>query len=142
MADNPLRTTEDMWGLPDGGILLPTLACAPRVGDLMESIISFVTQKDVTQEIGLKVRCVSGPMSEINERTNPEIRPWFRAPKHSNAIKRIFLLETAAPRDPYVSEQGGANGARKLMPVSVPGLIHMAVRFAKFLAIYLSLFAG
>ena len=80
-----------MWeDLLKGRAMLYTQRCERLVGPLMESRLALVTQKDVTKDEGVKVRYISDPRVEINERIDPKTHPRVRVPRHANVIRRVL----------------------------------------------------
>ena len=72
--------------------------CDHLAGPLADSMLSFVTQEDATNEDGVKIRYISDPMVEIDERIGPKTRHRLRVPKHANAIRRVLYWEGRYPR--------------------------------------------
>ena len=143
IMDNPERTCEDLWGgLVKRRVMLFSKECDHLVGPLMESRLAFVTQKDVTQKEGVKVRYISDPRVEINERIDPWNHPKVRVPKHANVIRRIMYWKRRYPTIPVLLSKRNVEGAFKLFPVSVRGLTHMGLQFSNFMVLYLSLYFG
>ena len=143
VRDNTDRTANDMWeDLVKGRVMLFTKVCEHRVGPLMESRLAFATQKDVTKEAGVKVRYISDPRVEINERIEPKHHPRVRAPKHGNVARRILYWERRYPTIPALLCKRDVKGAFKLRPVSIVGLAHMGLQFANYMILYPSLYFG
>ena len=143
VRDNPIRTAQDLWGdVVKGRILLFTHACEHTLGPLMESRLAFVTQKDITKPEGQKVRYISDPRVEINERCEPKLHPRVRVPQHGHVIRRVLYRKRRYPAIPVLLCKRDVKGAFKLLPVSIVGLAHMGVRFAEYMIVYLSLFFG
>merc|ERR1712112_649847 len=88
--------------LVKGRIMLFSERCEHLVGDLMESRLAFVTQKDVTKKDGVKVRYISDPRVEINERIDPATHPRVRVPKHANVIRRVLYWKRRYPTIPVL----------------------------------------
>ena len=122
--------------------MLFTKECEGLVGPLMESSLAFVTQKDVTKETGVKVRYISDPWVEINERIEPKHHPRVRVPKHGNVIRMILYWKRRYPTIPILLCKRDVKGAFKLLPVSIVGLAHMGIQFANYTILYLSLYFG
>ena len=77
VADNPKRTACDMWGdLVKGGIMLFSKNCDRLVGPRMESRLSFVTQKDAAEELGVEVRYISDSSGKLTNASIPVRIPW------------------------------------------------------------------
>ena len=141
VMDNPTRTSRDLWeDLVKGRIMLFTQKRQHLVGPLMESQLEFATQQDVTKKDGVKVRYISDPRIEINERIDPATHPRVRVPKHANVIRMILYWKRRYPTIPALLCKRDAKGAFKLMPVSIRGLTHMGVQFSNYLILYLPLF--
>ena len=143
VQDNPSREAEDMWeDLMKGRLMLYTKRREHLVAPLMESRMAFVTQKDVAKPEGVKVRYISDPMIEINERIDPKTHPRVRVPKHANVIGRIFYWKRRYPTIPVLLCKRDVEGAFKLLPSAVCALPHVGVRFAQYMIMYLSLYFG
>ena len=100
----------------------------------MEPRLSFVTQKDVTDEQGCKVRYISDSMIEINGRID------HRA--HANAIRRMIYWKRRNHTIPVILCKRGVKGAFKLSHVAIRGLPRVGLQFANFMVVYLSLYFG
>ena len=122
--------------------MLFTKECEGLVGPLMESSLAFVTQKDVTKETGVKVRYISDPWVEINERIEPKHHPRVRAPQHGNVIRMILYWKRRYPTIPILLCKRDVKGAFKLLPASIAGLAHMGLQFANYTILYLRLYFG
>ena len=143
VADNPRRTTEEFWGdLPNGSIPICTTDSEGLAGELMGPTLASVTQKDVAKESGAQVRYISDPMVAINGRIDPRNRASMRAPRHTNAIRRILYWKRRYRATPAVLCKRDVKGAFELTPVSIRGLPHMVVRYSKYVVIYRPLFCG
>ena len=111
VADNPLRTAADLWDdIVKGRLMIFTLSSEHLVGELMESRLAFVAQKDVAKADGVKVRYISDPMGEINERIYPRTRPWVRVPRHANVIRRSLHWKRRYPTIPVLLCKRDAKG--------------------------------
>ena len=86
---NPERARNDVWGdLVKGRIMLFSKKREHLAGPMMGSRLTFVTQKNVAKENGVKVRYISDTMIDVNERIDPETHHKLRVPEHADAIRR------------------------------------------------------
>ena len=108
----------------------------------MESRLAFATQKDVTKESGVKVRYISDPRVEIDERIGPTTHHRVRVPRHANLIIRVLYWKRRYPTLPVLLCKRDFKGAFKLLPIAIRGLTHMGIQFSEYMILYVSLYFG
>ena len=136
--DAPCRIRGGIWRQGDFRFSLATVKGS--WGHLVDSRLASVTQKDVTDEYGVKVRYMSDPGNEIDERINPKNHHWALGPRHANAIRLILYWKRRYAPIPILLCERDVKEASKLIPAACLGLNHMGVRFANYIIIYRSLF--
>ena len=143
VADSPERTAGDLWeDLVKGRLMVFTVRAEPITGDLMESRLAYVSQKDVTNPDSVKVRYISDPRLEINSRIDTERHPRCIVPKHQNVARRVLYWQRRYPGIDILLCKRDVKGAFKLLPVAIAGLTHMGCRFASYIVTYLAMFFG
>lgn len=69
----------------------------PYTENLMESRLSYVSQKDATSPEQTKVRYISDPRVEINPRIDTDRHPRCVAPRHQNVARRVLYRQRRYP---------------------------------------------
>ena len=141
--DDVNATASSLWeDVLKGRMFVITSDSEPYLGNLMESKLAAVVQKDVCNPSMNKVRYISDPRLEVNERMCKLRHPKCVAPRHANVARRILFWQRRYPGVPVMISKRDVKGAFKLIPVSVKGLCYMGCRVANFVCVYLSLFFG
>ena len=110
--------------------------------NLMESKLAYVSQKDVTNPESTKVRYISDPGNEINERIKNDHHPQCVILRRLNVARMVLYWKRRYPSVPILICKRGAKGAFELIPLSIRGMAYMGCRFASFIVMYLALFFG
>ena len=140
--DNPEATAAELWeDLVKGRLMIFTDRSEPFAGDLMGSKLAYVLQKDATNPDVVKVRYISDPRNEVNDRLENDRRPQCIIPRHQNVARRAMYWKRRYPAIPILISKRDFKGSFKLIPVSVRGLAYMGCRFAKYVAMYLAIFS-
>ena len=101
--DNPIETAAELWGdVLKGRLFLFTQRSDPFAGNLMESKLAYVTQRDVTNPDQVKTRYISDPRSEANERIDNDRNPPCVIPRHQNVARRILYWKRRNPSIPIL----------------------------------------
>ena len=141
--DNPEATAAEFWeDVTKGRLMIFTETSEPYTGDLMESKLAYVLQKDATNPDTFKTRYISDPRNEVNDRLANERHPQRIIPRHQNVARRALYWKRRYPTIPILISKRDVKGAFKLVPVSVRGLAYMGCRFAHFVGMYLAMFFG
>ena len=127
--DDVNATASALWeDVLEGRMFSITVDSDPYMGNLMESKLAAVVQKDVANPLKNKVRYISDPMLEVNERMCKFRHPKCVVPRHANVARRILFWHRRYPGVPVVISKRDAKGAFKLIPVSIKGLLYMGCR--------------
>ena len=90
--------------------------------------------KNVTKPENAKVRYISDPRNEVNERIDNERHPQRIIHRHKNVARRAIYWKRRYPTNPILICKLDVQGAFKLIPVSIRGLAYMGFRFATFVS--------
>ena len=143
VQDNPQNTAAELWGgVLKGRLVAFAVDSEPYTGSLMESKLAYVTQKDVTNPANTKVRYISDPRNEVNERIENDHHPQRIIPRHQNVTRRVLYWKRRYHTVPILICKRDANAAFKFIPVSIRGVAYMGCRFSGFLIMYIALFFG
>ena len=143
ITDNLESTASSLWeDVVKGRMFVVTVASEAYLGELMESKLAAVVQRDVSNPSKDKVRYISDPRLEVNERMCKYRHPKCVIPRHANVARRILFWQRRYPGVPVLIAKRDVKGAFKLIPVSIRGLWHMGCRVANFVCVYLALFFG
>ena len=71
-------------------------------GNLTESKLAAVTQKDVTNTDVMKTRYISDPRLEVNSRITNDRRHKCAVPRHANVSRRILYWNARYPGVPVL----------------------------------------
>ena len=141
--DNPDAAARELRGdVVNGRLMIFTQCSEAYTGDLMESKLAYVLQKDATNPDTMKVRCVSDPRNEFNERLENDRHPQRVIPRHQNVARRTLYWKRRYPSIPILISKRDVKGAPKLTPVSIRGLAYMGCRFSVYIGMYLAMFLG
>ena len=141
--DNPRATASELLDdVRKGRLILFTERSGPYTGNLMESKLAYVTQRDVKDPDKMKIRYIRDPRNEAIERIDNDRRPKRTAPRHQNVARRALYWKRRYPALPILICKRDVDGAFKLIPVSTKCLAYMGCMFSVFIAIYLALFFG
>ena len=104
--------------------------------------MAYVTKKNSAYPKKMKVRYISGPRNEANERLGRGRRPKCVIPLHRDVACRILYWKKRYPKIPILVSKRDFRGAFKSIPVSIRSLAYAGCRFAGYMVVYLSLFFG
>ena len=108
----------------------------------MEPKLAYVCRKDVTDPAKTKVRYISDPMNEVNERLDKDRRPKRITPRNQNIARRIIYWQKRYPIIHVLISNRDVRSAFKLIPVSIRSMTYMGCRFSGYMVVYLPLFFG
>ena len=143
IKDNTKATADELWGdVIKGRLMMLAIKSEPFAGNLVESKLTYVLQKDATNPAAAKVRYISDPMNEVNERLDNDRHSQRIIPRHQNVSRRAHYWKRRYPSIPVLISKRDVKGAFKLIPVGIRGLAYMGCRFSHYIGMYLALFFG
>ena len=118
--DDPKGTASELWeDVLKGRLFVFTNRPEQFTGNLMESKLAYVTQKDVANPDNVKTRYISDPRSEVNERIDNDRHPKRVIPRRQNVARMILYWKRRYPGVPILICKRDVMGAFKLIPVSI-----------------------
>ena len=144
IADNPQESAAELWeDVAKGRLVLCAEQSDAYTGNLMESKLAYVLQKDSTDPDAMRARYISEPRNEANDRIDNERHRQCTIHRRRNADRRVLYWKRRYQSIPAPISKTRSQGRAQIDTCldQRPG-VHGGGAVFRSIAMYLDLFFG